>query len=54
MKEVGIDILKFIVYSFRVVFISFVDKVGVFIEVILVFVGWFICEMFFKFYYKEN
>lgn len=50
MKVVGIDIIKFGVYSIRVVFISVVVRVGMLLEVILEFVGWFNCGIFVKFY----
>lgn len=53
MMKVGIDIVNFMLYSIRVVFVLVVFRKGLFLEIIMVVVGWLV-ECIFVIYYKKD
>lgn len=52
MKSVGIDIKCFVLYSIRLVVISVVVNVKLFVDIIFWIVGWISDNIFRKFYNK--
>lgn len=52
MKSVGIDIKCFVLYSIRLVVISVVVNVKLFVDIIFRIVGWISDNIFRKFYNK--
>lgn len=52
MKSVGIDIKCFVLYSIRLVVISVVANVKLFVDIIFWIVGWISDNIFRKFYNK--